>query len=168
MFSIGPKSWPRNQPKPRGPKGVRYGDSPILPRQQGPQLNLDLRQVSSESGAAAGQIAQLLVGFRRDVGQGNLVDSQEIGQQLGVELVGLRAALYHGPQAHADGPRGPCREAEAGRRASDRFPWPRSPRETIPTSSRVLTIVAVSEQGMVTGFMASPTSLTAASTTVAR
>ena len=75
----------------------------ILPRQQGPQLNLDFGQVSAEPGAASRQVAQLLIGFRRDVGQRNLVDSQEIGQQLGVELVGLGAALYHGPQTHRMG-----------------------------------------------------------------
>ena len=66
-------------------------------------MDLDLGQLPSESGAAARQVAQLLVGFRRDVRQRNLVDSQEIGQQLGVELVGLGAALYHGPQPHGMG-----------------------------------------------------------------
>ena len=76
------------------------GRFPILPRQQSSQLNLDFGQLSAEPGPASRQVAQLPVGFRRDVGQRNLLASQEIGQQLGVELVGLGAALYHGPQSH--------------------------------------------------------------------
>jgi hypothetical protein len=68
----------------------------ILARQQGPQLDLGLGLVTAQARPATRQFAQLLIELRRDVGQRDLIDPQQVRQQLGVQLVGLGAALYHG------------------------------------------------------------------------
>ena len=74
------------------------GGFSILPGQQRSQLDFGPRQLAAQPRAASYQVAQPLIGLRWNVGQRNLIDPQQVRQQLGVELVGLRAALYHGAQ----------------------------------------------------------------------
>ncbi len=50
----------------------------------------------SDRGTSLSDVSQLSVALRWNVGQRDLIDSQQVGQQLCVELVGLGAALYHG------------------------------------------------------------------------
>ena len=64
--------------------------------QQASQLRLGGAGLARKAGAMPRDVAQLLVMLRGNIGQGNLIDPQQVGQQLTVQFVGLAAALYHG------------------------------------------------------------------------
>lgn len=96
---MGPKSCCANPCQPAPPEGHLVGRFHVATREDGPQADLHLRQTAAQTSSAASQLAQLVVTFGRNVSQGNLIDSQEVRQELCVQLVGLGAALYHCPQA---------------------------------------------------------------------
>ena len=67
--------------------------------QQASQLRLGGAGLPGEAGAMPRDVAQLLVILRGNIGQGNLIDPQQVGQQLTIQFVGLAAACTMAPAA---------------------------------------------------------------------
>ena len=68
-----------------------------------PKADLGVGLPAGQPDAETGHFAEPLIGLGQYVGEGDLVDPQQVGEQLAVEPVGLGAALDHRAEAERVG-----------------------------------------------------------------
>lgn len=74
-----------------------------MPSQQTPELSFGRRGLAGQAGSMPRDLSKLLIALWRDVRQRDLIDSQQVGQQLTIQFVGLAAPLYHGAKSQRMG-----------------------------------------------------------------